>query len=68
MYGITFIKMIFSKTPEWVVNDLIDGMGVQLVMWTSSRRGNSARVTLEADLMKVAEKRMGELVANTFHI
>ena len=39
------------------------GMGVTLKVRATNHRGQSASINLEADIMKVAEKRMGECSA-----
>lgn len=48
-----------SLAPEFVVRCLEAGMGVTLKVHATNQRGQSASVSLEADIMKVAEKRMG---------
>ncbi|XP_068225117.1 uncharacterized protein, partial [Palaemon carinicauda] len=45
--------------PEFVVRGLEAGMGVTLKVHAINSKGQSASVSLEADIMKVAEKRMG---------
>ncbi|XP_042204213.1 nephrin-like isoform X2 [Homarus americanus] len=47
-----------SLAPEFVVRGLEAGMGVTLKVRATNTRGQSASVTLEADIMKVAEKRI----------
>ncbi|XP_045133335.1 nephrin-like [Portunus trituberculatus] len=48
-----------SLAPEFVVRGLEAGMGVTLKVRATNPRGQSASINLEADIMKVAEKRMG---------
>lgn len=55
----TLLSNTSSYAPEFVVRGLEAGMGVTLKVRASNNRGQSATVTLEADIMKVAEKRMG---------
>ncbi|XP_066977555.1 nephrin-like [Macrobrachium rosenbergii] len=56
-------NMLLSNTtslaPEFVVRGLEAGMGVTLKVHAINSKGQSASVSLEADIMKVAEKRMG---------
>lgn len=53
-----------SSLPKWEVKGLRAGMGVRLNIWSTGAKGPSPRVTLEADIMKVAEKRMGEWIGS----
>ncbi|XP_071530540.1 nephrin-like isoform X2 [Panulirus ornatus] len=55
----TLLSNTTSLAPEFVVRGLEAGMGVTLKVRATNNRGQSASVTLEADIMKVAEKRMG---------
>ncbi|XP_069943594.1 nephrin-like isoform X2 [Cherax quadricarinatus] len=55
----TLLSNTSSLAPEFVVRGLEAGMGVTLKVRATNARGQSASVNLEADIMKVAEKRMG---------
>ncbi|KAG0710089.1 hypothetical protein GWK47_023522 [Chionoecetes opilio] len=46
--------------PEFVVRGLEAGMDVTLKVRATNHRGQSVSISLAADIMKVAEKRMGE--------
>ncbi|KAA0186546.1 hypothetical protein HAZT_HAZT002874 [Hyalella azteca] len=48
-----------TSRPEWWVGGLQSGTGVRLSIRSVASSGASLPVTLEADIMKVAEKRMG---------
>ncbi|KAG0718039.1 Nephrin [Chionoecetes opilio] len=48
-----------SLAPEFVVRGLEAGMDVTLKVRATNHRGQSVSINLEADIMKVAEKRMG---------
>ncbi|CAL4137311.1 unnamed protein product, partial [Meganyctiphanes norvegica] len=55
----TLLTNTTNGSPEFVVRGLEAGMGVVLKMRAINLRGSSSEITLQADILKVAEKRMG---------